>query len=48
MEQDLGHLFLTSSNSHFFNKTDFKQYIFQIGVYVHATCNRDIVAKLKI
>ena len=44
----LRHLFITSSDSHFFNNTDFKEYIFQIGVYVHATCNRDSVAKIKI
>ena len=25
----LGHLFITSSSFHFFNKTDFKQYFFK-------------------
>ena len=25
MEKNLGHLFITSSSSHFFNKTDFEQ-----------------------
>ena len=30
MEKDLGHLFITISSSHFFNKTDFKQYLLTI------------------
>ena len=29
VEQDLGHLFITSSSSHFFNKTYLEQYILQ-------------------
>ena len=30
MEKDLGHHFITSSSSHLFNKTDFKQYLLNI------------------
>ena len=30
MEKSLGHLFITTSCSQFFNKTDFKQYLFTI------------------
>ena len=29
VEKGLGTLFITSSISHFFNKTDFKQYLFK-------------------
>ena len=29
VEKDLGHLFITTSNSHFFNKSDFEQYFFE-------------------
>ena len=28
VEKGLGHVFITSSSSHFFNKTDFEQYLF--------------------
>ena len=28
MKKSLGHLFITSSSSRFFNKTDFEQYLF--------------------
>ena len=28
-EQDMGHFFITSSSSHFLNKTDFEQYLFK-------------------
>ena len=28
-EKYLGHLIITSNSSHFFNKTDFEQYLFQ-------------------
>ena len=28
VEKGLGHLFITSSSSHFFNKTNFEQYMF--------------------
>ena len=31
MEQGFGHLFVTSSSSHFFNKTDLEQYLTQPG-----------------
>ena len=31
-EQGLGHLFITSSSSHFFNKTDFEQYLFNVEI----------------
>ena len=27
LKQDLGHFFITSSSSHFFNKTDFEQFL---------------------
>ena len=29
VEKGLGYLFITSSSSHFFNKTDFEQYLFK-------------------
>ena len=31
MEKGLGHFFVTSSSSHFFNKTDFEQYVFNVN-----------------
>ena len=30
VEKGLGHLFITASSSHFFNKADFKQYLLTI------------------
>ena len=32
VEQGLGNLFVASSSSHFFNKTDFEQYLFEMTV----------------
>ena len=29
MEKSLGHLFVTSSSSYFFNKTDFERYLYK-------------------
>ena len=29
MEKGLGHLFISSTSSNFFNKTDFEQYLFE-------------------
>ena len=34
MEQDLGHLLITSSSSYFFNKTDLEQYFF-IAIFAY-------------
>ena len=33
VEKGLGHLFIISSSSHFFNKTDFEQYLFKKVVW---------------
>ena len=33
-EKYMGHLFITSSISHFFNKTDFEQYLFNEKKFV--------------
>ena len=34
VEKGLGHLFSISSSSHFFNKTDFKQYLFKEAFFL--------------
>ena len=34
VEKSLGHLFITSNSSHFFNKTDFMQYLFNENAIV--------------
>ena len=36
VEKGLGHLFITSNSSHFFNKTDFEQYLFQSKFDFHS------------
>ena len=33
VEKDFGYLFITSSSSHFFNKTDAKQYLFKNSTF---------------
>ena len=33
MEKALGHLFITSSSSHFFNKTDFELHFFKKDIW---------------
>ena len=40
----LGHLFITSSNSHFFNKTDLEQYLFKL----RPLCLFSVVSKQSI
>ena len=37
VEKDLGHLFITSSSSHFFNKTNFERYLFKQPLAKFAT-----------
>ena len=37
VEKGLGHLFITSSSSHFFNKTDFPQYLFKYCINSNAS-----------
>ena len=32
-EQGLGHFFITSSSSRFFNKTDFEKHLFKLAIY---------------
>ena len=32
VEKGLGHLFITSSSAHFFNKTDFEHYLFKLNI----------------
>ena len=38
-EKDLEHLFITSSSSHFFNKTDFEQYLFEDKKKLSSNCD---------
>ena len=50
VEKGLGHLFITSNSSHFFNKTDFEQCLFNlswmIDQYLSSTHKEAVVAPL--